>query len=428
MKTKILGLVAALALTAGLSSCHDDPTAGSTPSETGSVNLKSLGIEINNAEKVITTSRASVDLSDFTVQILKESGDVYTQWKYSAMPAVFELPAGKYTARVYSHEVQKAEWDHPYFVGTSDFQIINDQITDLSIVTCTLSNIKVTITFTDRLRDLMGDDVTVTVVANDEGRLVFTPDETRAGYFEAVEGSSTMVLEFVGTVNGYKENLRTVLDNAEAGQHRKIVYDLTGPTAPDPTDPTGTVNPGVNVDVNVTDEDINANAPVDEDILDSSDRPGGGDDSDGGDDPDPTPGGDDPQNTIEITSDNISFESNNDASTYGESKPAIVDIKAPKGITHFLVKIESTNNDFIASAGEMLPLSFDLAYPGDAASDFESIGFPTGDKVIGKTALQFDISQFVPLLAAFPGTHTFTLTVQDNDNMQSIKSLVFVAN
>ncbi len=35
------------------------------------------------------------------------------------------------------------------------------------------------------------------------------------------------------------------------------------------------------------------------------------------------------------------------------------------------------------------------------------------NEVIGAKNLDFDITAFVPLLAAFPGNHTFTLTVTD---------------
>lgn len=426
MKTKIFSFVTALAMIIGLSSCHESAEVAPVVNETGSVNLKSLGIDVSNAEKVIETSRASIDLSDYTIQILSDKGVIAKEWKYSEMPEVFELPVGTYTARVYSHEVQAAEWDSPYFVGEKIFDIKNDEITDLGVVTCVLANIKVSILYTDALRELMGDDVKVTVVANESGRLEFTPDETRSGYFKALEGSSTIIVEFTGTVNGYYETLRHTITDADAGQHRKITFKIKAPTPPPGTDPTGSISPGdgVYLDLDVDDEDLRFNIPNEEDIIPDTNRPGG-------EDPGPGPGPDKPddptpENTIVITSDNLSFDNVNMVNDL-DGKDAIVDIAAPKGITHFLVKIESSNDNFIASAGELLPLSFDLAYPGPSASDFESIGFPTGDDVLGKTYLKFDITQFVPLLAAFPGTHHFTLTVQDADNMQLIKVLTFIA-
>ncbi len=424
MKTKIFAYAAALALSFGLCACHDDPNVGPDPAGKGSVNLKSMGIDVSNAEKVIETSRASIDLSDFQIKIYGENGALTKEWTYSDMPEVFELPVGKYTAKVYSHEVQKAEWEHPYFVGEKEFEIANDAITDLGIVTCKLANIKVSIRYTDELRKYMHDDVKVTVVANDQGRLEYTPDETRAGYFEALEGSSTIIVEFNGTVNGTKENLRHVITDAEAGQHRIITFKVKTPGGADPTDPEGGIDPGIGIDFDVTDEDMNSNIPNEEEILDPSDRPGG---EEPGEDPGPGPEDPDdpkPENTIKIKSNDVNMDAPNDVAGLSQ---VVVNISAPKGITHLMVSISSTNDDFLASAGELIPLSFDLAYPGEYESDFASINFPVGNEVIGETALDFDITTFIPLLAGFPGTHEFKLTVEDNDNMQQIKTLVLVA-
>lgn len=426
MKTKIFAFATALVLGIGLCACHDDPKGGEETVGKGSVNLKSMGIDVNNAEKVIETSRASVDLSDFQIKIFKESGELSNEWTYSSMPEVFELPVGKYTAKVFSHTVEKAAWDSPYFIGEKSFEIANDNITDLGIITCKLANIKVSIRYSKELRKYMGDDVRVTVMANDDGVLVFTPDETRSGYFEAIEGSSTIIVEFTGTVNGTMETLRHTITDAAAGQHRIVTFKVKTPPGTTPTDPEGGIDPGtgIGIDVEVTDEDMTANIPNEEELLDPSDRPGG---EDPGDEPGPdTPpvGPDQPENTITITSNDVNMDGPNDVAGLSQ---VIVNITAPKGITHLLVKISSTNDNFLSSAGEMLPLEFDLAYPGDMAENFSSIGFPVGDQVIGQTALDFNISQFVPLLAAFPGTHEFKLTVQDADNMQQIKTLVLVA-
>jgi len=436
MKTKIFAFATALALSIGLCACHDDPKSTVEPVGTGSVNLKSIGIDVSNAEKVIETSRTSVDLSDFQIKIYKESGELSHEWTYSSMPEVFELPVGKYNAKVFSHTVEKAAWDAPYFVGEKAFEIVNDNITDLGIVTCKLANIKVSIRYSSELRKYMGDDVKVTVMANDDGVLVFTPEETRSGYFEAIEGSSTIIVEFNGTVNGTMETLRHTITDAAAGQHRIVTFKVKTPPGTTPTDPTGGIDPGtgIGIDVEVTDEDMNANIPNEEELLDPSDRPGG--ESGGGDEPGPdTPpvDPDDPVNTITITSDNVNMDAPNDVAGLSQ---VIVKISAPKGITHLMVNISSTSEAFIASAGELLPLNFDLAYPGDLEDALASLGFPVGEgdtekgykPVIGETAIDFDISQFVPLLGneQFKGTHEFKLTVQDADNMQMIKTLVIV--
>lgn len=120
----------------------------------------------------------------------------------------------------------------------------------------------------------------------------------------------------------------------------------------------------------------------------------------------------------------MSFDKVNDVAT---TTTGIVLIEAKNGIQHFIVKIASDNENFVNSVKDLMPIEFDLAYPGDNAEAFESLGFPTGDKVINATNLTFDISQFIPLLSAFPGNHTFTLNLTDNKSVNKIVSLKFIA-
>lgn len=107
---------------------------------------------------------------------------------------------------------------------------------------------------------------------------------------------------------------------------------------------------------------------------------------------------------------------------------AAVVIGAEAGIAHLNVTISSDNQDFLGSAGELLPLQFDLAtVSGDTAANLASIGLPVGNDVKGKTSVDFNISDLVPLLQAFPGKHVFTIAVEDMAGNSATRSLTFVA-
>ncbi len=426
MKSKLLTLFACLTLTLSLTACHENDEPTPAPKGEGQVNLRSLGVDVNNAENVINTStsavksRADVDLSDFKVTIYKGETAVKT-WRYADMPELFTLEPGDYKVKVISHDVQKAEWEHPLFIGEKDFSITNDNITEIGIVTCYLSNIKVTIKYDDTLRARLGDDAKVTVIANDEGRLVFTPDETRSGYFEALEGSSTLIAEFTGTIGRNYETLRHTITDVQAGQHRIITFKIKG-QGDKPSETGGiSLGDGFFLDVDVVDENLKYNIDLEEDNI-PDDRPKPGDDGDDPTPPGPQPGED--ENAIQITSETLSFTEANSV----DISEAIVKIKSENGIEHFLVKIETNNDNFLQAVSELMPTSFDLAYPGENAESFSSIGFPVGDEVIGAKDLTFDISTFVPLLKSFPGTHKFTLSVTDAKSINKIVSLTFVAN
>lgn len=134
---------------------------------------------------------------------------------------------------------------------------------------------------------------------------------------------------------------------------------------------------------------------------------------------DPTP----PASNIKFESATLSFDSPNST----DVSPALVVITSEYGMTNLRVKIGSSNDNFIASAGELLPLDFDLAHPGASGNDFKSLGFPVGNEVIGATHLNFDITQFVPLLKAFEGTHTFMLEVTDEKGSSESRTLTIIS-
>lgn len=433
-KNIIYSIISAGALMIGLTSCHDDPQIGPATSDlTGAVQLSSMSIDMSDAEKVIhsTAGRATIDLNDFIVAITpKEDGAATRTYRFGDMPEVLTLPVGEYSIEVESHKVQKAEWDAPYYKGSKDFTITDGEITNIGTVTAKFASLKVTVIFNDDLRKVMGDDVTVTITANEEGLLTYTPAETRAGFFEVVEGSTTLIAHFEGTIDGMKTVQDTPFTDIEAGQHRIITYKTkAGPSIPEQT---GTIDPngGITLDATVETVDVAGNVTVDEDLLDSSDRPG---QEEQPEEPEPGPGGDepseDPAATFEaFNSPKLNLNGVNDPANF-DGENVIVKIHCPKGIKNLVVNIVTDNDEFENTLGQVnMPMTFDLAYPGEDEAALQSLGLATGADVIGKTEVEFNISQFVPLLAPFKGNHNFVLSVTDNDNMCETMTLKFKSN
>ena len=108
-----------------------------------------------------------------------------------------------------------------------------------------------------------------------------------------------------------------------------------------------------------------------------------------------------------------------------EDIQAKVDIAAENGIANLHVKIisEMLTKEMLQDVG--LDSEFDLANPGALAEALASLGFPVGDAVSGKTELPFDITDFMPMLAMFPGQHDFELTVVDAADLSTTKTLKF---
>ena len=408
-----------------MSSCSDNWAP--TTDDEGVGQFRMGAINVTNAENVI--NRAGVDVSNFIVSINNADGETVKRWKYSEMPEVVTLPVDEgYYIDVISHNQEKAAWEAPFFKGSSEkFNIVKNQLTNAGTITCKLSNIKVSIKFADDLKKIMEDDCKVTVIANDAGLLEFTANETRSGYFQAIEGSSTLVATFTGTIRGSYEEIRKVYTDVEAGQHRIITYSVKSgdPTIPDEN---GNIDiaDGISIDMTTIDESVNGNVSTDEDIIDG-DRPG--QEEPVNPEPDqPTP--DEPSEKFFTFNTSISLTETNQAV---EGKDYSIDIVSVNPLANLKVKIESNylTDEFLAGVG--LVSEFDLANltPELSAMLGEGgFGFPTGDQVKGSKSVKFDLTPFIPLLNLSPtpnDIHKFHLTVVDDKNNSETVVLTFIS-
>lgn len=423
MKMKALYKAALpLASILALASCNEDPTPAQPQ---GKLDLSSLGVEVDEA-----TSRAVTDVSAYLVDICKEGETLYS-YTYSQMPGVVSLAPGQYTVNVRSHELQKAEFDRPYYTGVSEtFTIEDGKIQKVDPVKCTFGALKVSVVFGPKLRSKMGDDVEVKVVANDEGQLTFRPaEEHEGGYFATLDGSATLVATFTGTVNGVKETFSRTYTDIAAGQHRRITYEC-GAEVPVPEQPNGSASPsGISIDITMDEVTLEGAAnPGKEETVDPGQRPGTLDPIDDPETPDdPTPPAppvqDEPIAVSGAFENAKTYDCDQLVADIDNGKPAQVIVDSKEPITVFNVVI---NSDFLTAeelAGVGLAKEFNLADPDPSLIEgLTGLGFPVNADVKGQKHVVIDISDFVPLLGAGAGsTNAFVMTITDEEgNVQTI--------
>lgn len=420
------GAAAIMALTSALNSC-DDTFNPDSESKTGEVSLKSMSVDVTNdiitietgrAEKAPGKSRGRVDIdtNPFLVKINKSNGTAAGSYTFGEMPEVVTLPAGDYTVTVESHDVKDAEWEHPYYKGSKNFRVEADKVTSIGAVDCNFASIKVTIVCSELLTKYMADDCKITVVANDKGSLEFIKGETRSGFFKALEGSSTLVAAFSGTVNGSQADARIVLTDVQPGTHRLIRFKMKGVPPPN-----GGIDPGdgITIDHEVFEEDGNGNINVGEDNLGDEGRPGleDPDDPENPDDPDKDLFKLDPTG-MDITGKTVDAREGNDYILKITSKNSLTNLKV-KIISDYLTK------DFLT--GVNLTDEFDLAEPGQYKEGLAGFEFPIEDGVKGQTEVVFNLTPFIPLLnlAEEPMDHTFRLTIIDGEGNEKVIDLKF---
>lgn len=420
MKKSIYILFAFCAVLLMLGACDREAMGGEEqPDEEileGAISLASLKLAVDIAVSPVTRAASEPNTDNYTVVIYDRDNEnkQVISWTYSQMPEVYSLKVGNYSVAAYSHEVLPAEFENPYYYGKQDFVIEEDKVTDVTELECYLQSIMVTVEYDDELAALLGNDV-VTTVSIGTASLKYENIDTRAGYFKAVAASNLLEAAFSGTVDGEKITLNKGFSDAKAGQHRIVRYTLVT-TEPGEGGDNGSADVKVTVDVEceVIEKDIVVDPGGEPVITDPGTDPGPG--------PGPEPG------EGEITIEGNGFDINEtiiipEDASLSNPYPISVLIAAEKGIKHLHVEIGSSSDEFIEVLTEFLPTKFDLAYPGEYEAGLESLGLPYGANVIDATSLDFVITDFTGLLNIYSGTHTFKITVVDNENTPKTETL-----
>ncbi len=411
MNTKSIFVSAACAAALLFGSACSSENSEQPASSNGQVALRSMLLDVDT--QTVDESRAEGTNTDNFIVELRKSGssELVNSWQYSAMPELLVLPVGDYSLSVASSESKPAAFDAPLYVGSTDFTIEADKITNLGTVTCTLSNVKVSVRYSDALTALLDPSSTVTVTTVDGASLTYSATETRSGYFAYVEGNTTLVASFAGKVSGRDESITKTITGLLPGHHYILNFTVKQGGYVDPKAPA--------IDFSLVEVDLSVSIEgMDDDTLDASDRPGGNSQPEQPEQPE-EPATD----AITFTSSTLSFTSVN-LTTVSEAK---VVIAAEAGIANLKVDIISNDltDEFLRSVG--LAASFDLAYPGDIKDGLAGLGFPTGAEVIGQKEITFDITQFMTLLDIYPGQHSFRITVTDMGGATDSRTLTFLA-
>lgn len=412
------------------SACHSEKMETGATDVTGQLSLASMKMEVDlKVDTVYPQSRAGVDVSNFLLTIKNSQGEQVEQYTYSEMPEIISLPVGTYTVVASSAEAATNGFDVPFYTGsTEQFTIKENELTEVSALTCRLANVMISVEYDEELRKLMGEDVVTTVKIGDNS-LDIPSSETRKAYLIAPASAGSMDITLKGTIDGESVTEVKRVDNVQAGQYNIIKYVLNSVDDGTNSNVGGNLNIAINIDSSMTssDETVGVNPGeepgIDDFPTDGGEEPGDGDgDSDGDGEGGIT-------SDISITGKDLGespFFDIDQTQTITGATTLIVGIEAPAGIQNLKVAISSDNEEF-NGIGEGFG-EFDLAHSDSMNEDAQAmlpiLGLPIDDAVLNQTNLDFNISKFTSMLAGFKGTHTFKITVTDNQGKTESKSLV----
>lgn len=400
-------------------------TGGGSSESVGYVDLNGLSpqvlldAEINQtpAQTTAAQTRAITEATpDYLVRIYNSSdecvldttyGDMQSQFNDGPEQNLLALPVGTYRLEVHSQEpssVPDVEWEAPTYGTTYDFAVLRSHTSDSPLtiadeVVCKLSNIKVTVSISADLAELLGDDTKSTVTLG-SAVAEFTKSESRAAYFRPQNSDGdTLEFKLTGTKDGKPAELSKTITGVKAGQWRKIMLSIVYAE-------TGDIKIVVTVDSFVQDSEITINSTESlwEPELDE-----------GTDRPTLTWPGHDLAQPVALD------ESMYDPSgTFNGTAPALT-LSAADGIQTLLLGITSDNAAFRTEIIEAAGLTnVDLCGTISRLHPFYGL-----QVTAGATEATIDLKSIMYLFFGYEGSHTLTFNMTDNKGRNAVATLQF---
>lgn len=419
------GILAVLA-----TGCKDETpnygqTGGGSSETVGYVDLNGLSpqvlldAEINQtpAQTTAAQTRAVTEATpNYLVRIYNSSdecvldttyGDMQSQFNDGPEQNLLALPVGTYRLEVHSQKpssVPDVEWEAPTYGTTYDFAVLRSHTSDSPLtiadeVICKLSNIKVTVSISADLAELLGDDTKSTVTLG-SAVAEFTKSESRAAYFRPQNSDGdTLEFKLTGTKDGKPAELSKTITGVKAGQWRKIMLSIVYAE-------TGDIKIVVTVDSFVQDSEITINSTESlwEPELDE-----------GTDRPTLTWPGHDLAQPVALD------ESMYDPSgTFNGTAPALT-LSAADGIQTLLLGITSDNAAFRTEIIEAAGLT-DVDLCGTISRLHPFYGLQV---TAGATEATIDLESIMYLFFGYEGSHTLTFNMTDNKGRNAVATLQF---
>lgn len=381
-----------------LSGCSKEGNFNNIGGEYGTVSIK-----LASDGRFVTKSGENVDVNAFYVKIKQGETTVKSYDRYSDMPNTIDIAPGSYTIEAGSAAAADAAWDQPVYYGTQQFDVKAGDVLSLS-VTCSLSNMKVTVTCTDNFFNEMEDDFEI-AITNGKGTLIYNKAKIEAGesgYFSV----GTLTIDLTAKRKGTGDKIidhRSISDGA-AKDHFILNFDavLTGEI--------GLGANGITLDYTLNNREEHIIVPGE----------------------DETPVDPDPEDEYlpTITGDGIGTPI---TISQSGSKPEKVDINIAtlngKTISDILVSIAHTDvtfSDMILTMGldgEFSIVNFDdengTVRKTTLVEELKLIEDPEISPIKGKANYTFGIGGFMEALAIYPGTADFKIKVIDSDNKEA---------
>lgn len=218
-----------------------DPEMGYLVLSGMNVNVNADAEVVSRAESLKTVEAADDYIVTITSTTSQEVMLTETYGKIKQRTEPISLQPGQYRIAAKSpnaDNIAPADWECPAYTGSVTASVTKNTTTQAPTVVCKLANIKTSVFFTDLLKSKFREtpEHPLQVTAKLGGNtLVFGRDETRNGYFKALQTVNNLEVTLTGEYNTaddgatpvYKEvSMTQTIDNVRAGQWRRLTFAI----------------------------------------------------------------------------------------------------------------------------------------------------------------------------------------------------------
>ncbi len=206
-----------------LVSCADKAQEAVPADACGILDLASM--EVSPVEAELTTRAVPTD--GFIVRVWDKHDALAGEWTLSELrlEQPLTLKVGDYRLEVCSEDLsQDADWETPWYFGSTTFTIVRDQVTTVGPVVCTLGNVKVTVRYSEGLQQpglMESAQATITI---GEGTLVYGMNESQAGYFKTTGETCDMTVSLTARIEGVTDTYTNVISGVRAGEWHMVRF------------------------------------------------------------------------------------------------------------------------------------------------------------------------------------------------------------
>ena len=258
-KNLLYGLMSTALVLSVATACSDDKDQPG--SQSGTLDL-TVDLDVNalNASEG-ERSRATADeitVDDLALTLTPKSGGQSRTWaSINDFDKTEQFPVGDYTLAVSYGDPDVEGFDRPYYYGSTDFRIREDQTTPVA-VTAALANAMVKVEASDAFKSYF-TEAAFTIQSNNGAVIDYPLEETESAYFKAGEVN---VIANVTKPNGVSGSLTVATFEAQPRYSYTVKADINGGAG----DATLVISyndatESVVVEIDLTDELLNAPAP-----------------------------------------------------------------------------------------------------------------------------------------------------------------------